>query len=86
MFITFATTVGPVMSIAATDEELLRRIAARDERAFAELYKRHAESAHATARRVCRSRDMADDATLGTVRGRTRLALRRLAGDRTVVH
>ena len=43
-----------------TDEELLRRIAGRDERAFAQLYERHFVTARATARRVCP--DLADDA------------------------
>lgn len=43
-----------------TDDELLRRIAARDERAFGLLYERHIGAARATARRACR--ELADDA------------------------
>ncbi|MBE2317725.1 sigma-70 family RNA polymerase sigma factor [Solirubrobacter sp. CPCC 204708] len=47
----------------ATDEELLHRIAVRDERAFTELYRRHAVAASATARRVCREpEDVLQDA------------------------
>lgn len=56
MFTTVAATVAEV----ATDDELLERIAERDERAFALLYERHAASARVTARRVCR--EQADDA------------------------
>lgn len=36
-----------------TDDELLRRVASRDEHAFALLYERHVGAARATARRVC---------------------------------
>ena len=43
-----------------TDDELVRRIAARDERAFALLWERHAGRARVSAARVCR--DAADDA------------------------
>jgi RNA polymerase sigma-70 factor (ECF subfamily) len=43
-----------------TDDELMRRIAARDERAFVVLYERHIGSARVTARRACRG--LADDA------------------------
>lgn len=43
-----------------TDDELLRRVAARDERAFAVLYERHVGAARATARRLCG--DWGDDA------------------------
>ena len=43
-----------------TDEDLVRRIADRDERAFGLLYERHIGAARATARRACR--DLADDA------------------------
>jgi RNA polymerase sigma-70 factor (ECF subfamily) len=57
MFTTTPATVAAVI----TDDELLQRIAGRDEHAFAQLYRRHIAPAHATARRVCR--DLADDAT-----------------------
>ncbi|MDA0179762.1 RNA polymerase sigma factor [Solirubrobacter phytolaccae] len=43
-----------------TDDELLSRIADRDERAFALLYERHIHAARTTARRACR--ELADDA------------------------
>ena len=56
MFTRVAATVADV----PTDDELLQRIAARDERAFAQLYERHFLTAHTTARRHCR--DLADDA------------------------
>jgi len=57
MFTRVTATVADVQ----TDDELLQRVAARDERAFTQLYERHFVTAHATARRHCR--DLADDAT-----------------------
>jgi RNA polymerase sigma-70 factor (ECF subfamily) len=66
MFMTAPATVlarADVLNTGHTDDELLRRIAAGDDRAFAELYRRHADAARATARRVCRCGHMADDAT-----------------------
>lgn len=57
MFTPVAATVADVL----TDDELLERVASRDERAFTQLYERHFGTAHATARRLCR--DLADDAT-----------------------
>ena len=57
MFTRVAATVAGVL----TDDELLQRVASRDERAFAQLYERHFTTAHATARRLCR--DLAEDAT-----------------------
>lgn len=57
MFIGTPATFGPM----PTDADLLRRIADRDERAFELLYDRHRAAAHATARRVCRSGQLADD-------------------------
>ena len=46
-----------------TDEELLRRIADRDEHAFGELHRRHAAAAHAIAARVSHCQHDAEDAT-----------------------
>lgn len=43
-----------------TDDQLVRQIADRDERAFGLLYERHIDAARATARRACR--ELADDA------------------------
>jgi RNA polymerase sigma-70 factor, ECF subfamily len=45
------------------DAELIRRVAARDVLAFDELYARHAGAMSATARRVCRRPELAEDAT-----------------------
>lgn len=45
------------------DAELIRRVADRDRRAFGELYARHATAMGATARRVCRRPELAEDAT-----------------------
>ena len=56
----FTTVTATVAAVLLTDDELLERIAARDERAFAQLYERHAASARVTARRACR--EQADDA------------------------
>lgn len=56
MFTPIAGTVAAVF----TDDQLLQQVAARDERAFAQLYERHISSAYAVARGVCR--ESADDA------------------------
>jgi RNA polymerase sigma factor (sigma-70 family) len=56
MFIPIVGTAAAVF----TDDDLLQRIAARDERAFTQLYQRHLASAYAITHRTCR--DAADDA------------------------
>ncbi|MDA0185172.1 sigma-70 family RNA polymerase sigma factor [Solirubrobacter phytolaccae] len=45
------------------DAELIRRVADQDRHAFGELYARHAAAMGATARRVCRRPELAEDAT-----------------------
>jgi RNA polymerase sigma-70 factor (ECF subfamily) len=54
------TRVAATVAFVFTDDELMRRIAARDERAFGLLYERHIGAARATARRACR--ELSDDA------------------------
>jgi RNA polymerase sigma-70 factor, ECF subfamily len=47
----------------ATDEELLARVARRDERAFEELYRRHAPAVHGLSRRLSADPEVAAEVT-----------------------
>src|SRR4029453_11251237 len=51
---------GAVASEAA-DDELVRAVAAGDQRALAEIYRRYAGAVWAVARRVCNDRVLAED-------------------------
>ncbi|MFE3329675.1 sigma-70 family RNA polymerase sigma factor [Streptomyces sp. NPDC059176] len=75
---------SPTVALPPSDADLIRRMHSGDDRAYEELYRRHAEAVHRYARTCCRDADTAEDLT-AEVFARTLQAVRGGAGPEHAV-